>query len=384
MSDHQLATLLAQADHFIHEETGAVTPPIYNSSTFARDDHYEIRAAGAKYSRTHNPTHEPAERLLAKLEGGAQALLFGSGLGASTALFVCLTRGDHVALPNEMYHGLRDWLLDFSGRWGLGIDFYDGTDLDTLERIVRQGKTRLVWIETPANPTWNITDIAAATSIAHRAGAVVAVDSTVSTPILTRPIEHGVDFVVHSATKYLNGHSDLVAGALVCREASALWESVRFQRSHGGAVLAPMEAWLLLRGMRTLHVRMRQACENAERIAHFLATHDGVERVMYPGLKDHPGHEIARRQMNSGFGGVVSFLINGTADAAKAVASRTRLFVPATSLGGVESLIEHRASVEGPNSPVAPNLLRLSVGIEDAQELIEDLDEALTHARQTS
>lgn len=337
MNEYQPATLLAQANHFLDEETGAVTPPIYNSSTFARNEHYEVRARGAVYSRYHNPTSEPAERLLAKLEGGAQALLFGSGLGAATALFESLSRDDHVAAPENMYHGLRDWLQDFSVRWGLGLDFYDGTDLGTLERTVRPGKTRLVWIETPSNPTWNITDIAAAADIAHRAGALLGADSTISTPMLTRPIEHGADFVFHSATKYLNGHSDLVAGALICKEAGPLWLAVRSQRSYGGAVLAPMEAWLLLRGMRTLHLRMRQACENAERIAQFLETHDGVQRVMYPGLKDHPGHEIAARQMQGGFGAVVSVLVKGAAKEARAVATGTRLFIPATSLGGVEA-----------------------------------------------
>ena len=377
MSNHRPATLLAQADHFIDEETGAVTPPVYYSSTFARDEHYEVRARGARYSRTHNPTSEPAERLIAKLEGGAQALLFGSGLAAATALFASLTHGERVAVPRDMYHGLRDWLLDFSRRWGLVLDVYDGGDLRTLARIVKPGETKLVWVETPANPTWSITDIAGSAEIAHDAGALLGVDSTVATPMLTRPIEHGADFVFHSATKYLNGHSDLVAGVLVCKELGPLWESVRFQRGHGGAVLGPMEVWLLLRGMRTLHLRMRQACENADQIARFLAARDDIEQVMYPGLEDHPGYEIARKQMQGGFGAVVSFLVKGDADTARAVASGTRLFVPATSLGGVESLIEHRASVEGPNSPVAPNLVRLSVGIEHADDLLADLDQAL-------
>jgi cystathionine gamma-synthase len=378
---HTLATLLAQADHFIDEHTGAVTPPIYHSSTFARDGDYQLRSHGGSYGRSHNPTNQPAESLLAKLEGGEEALLFSSGLAAATSIFTSLSTGDRVAIPEDMYHGLRDWLLNFGERWGLGIDLYDGADLQTLERVVQSGKTRVVWVETPSNPVWKVTDISAVSEIAHRVGAQVAVDSTISTPILTRPLEHGADLVFHSCTKYLNGHSDLIAGALVCKEQTPLWEGIRFQRTYGGAILGPSQAWLLLRGMRTLHVRMRAACENAIQIANFLQTQPEVEEVLYAGLPEHPGHQIAARQMTGGFGAVLSFLVRGDAQYAKRVASGTRLFVPATSLGGVESLIEHRHTVEGANSTVAPNLIRISVGIEDAGELIEDLGFALAHAQ---
>ena len=262
------ATLLAQADHYLDPATGAVDSPPYISLAPSREtSDYEVR--GSSYGRRHNPTHEPAERLLAKLEGGEEALLFGSGLAGATALFESLASGDHVVVPKDMYHGLRDWLLDFSERWGLGVDFYDGSELETLRAVLKPGITKLVWIETPSNPTWKITDIAAVARLAHQVGAKVGADSTISTPILTRPLEHGADFVFHSATKYLNGHSDLIAGVLVCKKVDELWDQVRFRRSHGGAILSPNQAWLLLRGMRTLHIRMRQSCENAARVAEF-------------------------------------------------------------------------------------------------------------------
>jgi cystathionine gamma-synthase len=235
----------------------------------------------------------------------------------------------------------------------------------------------MVWIETPANPTWDVTDIAAAAELAHAAGARLAVDSTVATPLLTRPLALGADFVFHSATKYLNGHSDVIAGVLVAGEDDEQWQAVRFQRAFGGAILGPMEAWLLLRGMRTMHLRVQRSSQSAMTIARELEGHGRISRVLYPGLESHPGHAIARRQMQGGFSGMLSVLVDGDAAVARGVAGRTRVFVPATSLGGVESLIEHRATVEGPNSPVAPNLLRLSVGIEDVADLIADLDQAL-------
>lgn len=375
------ATLLAQADHFIDPHTGAVTPPIHHASTFARDGDYQLRSHGSSYGRSHNPTSEPAENLLAKLEGGEEALLFSSGLAAATSIFTSLSSGDRVVIPQDMYHGLRDWLLQFSQRWNLGLDLYDGSDLSTLDQALQAGKTKIVWVETPSNPAWKVTDISAVSTIAHQAGAQVAVDSTISTPILTRPLDHGADFVFHSCTKYLNGHSDLIAGALVCKEPNPLWEAIRFQRKYGGAILGPSQAWLLLRGMRTLHVRMATACRNAAQIAKHLKTRPEVERVLYAGLPEHPGHEIAARQMTGGFGAVLSFLVGGDAQLAKRVASGTKLFIPATSLGGVESLIEHRQTVEGVNSSVAPNLVRLSVGIEDVQDLIADLNSALSRAQ---
>ncbi len=373
----RLATLLAGACHLDDPHTGAVVPPIEPATTFARDANYAHRREGVSYSRDGNPGYLPAETVLREAEGGAAALLFASGMAAATALFQSLSPGAHVVVPKIMYHGLRDWLKDFCPRFGIGLDTFEPAEQQSLERAIRKGNTRLVWIETPANPTWDVTDIAAAAEAAHAAGAKLAVDSTVATPILTRPIEHGADIVMHSATKYLNGHSDVVAGALVFKRTDTEYEAACFQRLHGGAVLGPFEAWLLLRGMRTLHLRVLRSCESALRIAAHFEHHRAIEQVRYPGLESHPGHDVAGRQMSGGYGGMLSLLINGDADAARRVATKTRLFLTATSLGGVESLIEHRATVEGPHSPIPPNLLRLSVGIEAVEDLIEDLEQAL-------
>jgi cystathionine gamma-synthase len=370
-------TLLAQAMHYLDPVDGGVVPGVQMATTYARDQDYELRAPGISYGRDKNPTYLVAERVMAELEGAAGALLFSSGLAGAAALFHTLKPGDHVVAPHIMYHGLRDWLNQFCGNWTVDIDYFDATVDGALESAIKPGRTRIVWIETPANPTWDITDIAAAAGLAHATGARLAVDSTVATPLLTRPLALGADFVFHSATKYLNGHSDVIAGVLAAREDDDQWQAVRFQRAFGGAILGPMEAWLLLRGMRTMGLRVQRSCENALVIARHLENHPRVSRVLYPGLESHPGHAIARRQMQGGFGGMLSILIDGDAAAARGVATRTRIFVPATSLGGVESLIEHRATVEGPASPVAPNLLRLSAGIEDVADLIADLDQAL-------
>lgn len=375
-SDH-LATLLAGASHQQDPHTGAVVPPIEPATTYARDASYALRREGLSYSRDANPGYIPAETVLREAEGGAGALLFASGMAAATAVFQMLRPGEHVVVPKIMYHGLRDWLEDFCPRFGIGMTFFDPADKGGVERALQKGKTRLVWIETPANPTWEITDIAAAATAAHDAGALLAVDSTVATPVLTRPIEHGADIVMHSATKYLNGHSDVVAGALVFKRTGSEFEAARYQRVHGGAVLGVFEAWLLLRGMRTLYLRVLQSSASAMRIATRFEQHPAVERVLYPGLESHPGHAVAGRQMTGGYGGMLSILVNGDDNTARRVATRTRLFRPATSLGGVESLIEHRATVEGPESPIPANLLRLSVGIEAAEDLIADLEQAL-------
>ncbi len=370
-------TLLAQAMHYLEPVNGGIVPGIQMATTYARDQDYELRAPGISYGRDKNPTYLVAEQVVAELEGGAGALLFSSGLAAAAALFHTLAPGDHVVAPVIMYHGLRDWLIQFCENWKVDIDTFDATVDGALASAIKPGRTRIVWIETPANPTWDVTDIAAAAKLAHAAGARLAVDSTVATPLLTRPLALGADFVFHSATKYLNGHSDVIAGVLVAREDDDQWQAVRFQRTFGGAVLGPMEAWLLLRGMRTMHLRVQRSSESAMIIARELEGHGRISRVLYPGLESHPGHVIARRQMQGGFSGMLSVLVDGDAAVARGVAGRTRVFVPATSLGGVESLIEHRATVEGPNSPVAPNLLRLSVGIEDVADLIADLDQAL-------
>ncbi|MBI3513519.1 MAG: aminotransferase class V-fold PLP-dependent enzyme, partial [Proteobacteria bacterium] len=305
------------------------------------------------------------------------ALTFASGMAAATAVFQALKPGDHVVVPQVMYWGLRKWLLGFATEWGLQVQFIDGGDLDALRAAVVPGRTRLVWLETPANPTWVISDLAAAAEIAHRAGAILAVDSTVATPVLTRPLELGADLVMHAATKYLNGHSDVMAGALVTARADAFWERVVAIRHDNGAILGGVEAWLLLRGMRTLFLRVERTCASTQKIAEHFASDPRVRAVFYPGLPSHPGHAVAAKQMRGGFGGMLSVCVADGEAAAVATAARVKLWKRATSLGGVESLIEHRASIEGAGTPAPPDLLRLSVGIEHADDLIADLHQAL-------
>jgi cystathionine gamma-synthase len=370
------STLAAQALGWVDPTTRAVIPPIHTATTFIRDPDNQYRS-GRSYARADNPTFDHAEALLAALEGGAGCLTFASGMAAATTVFQALAPGDHVIAPNVMYWGLRRWLTTFGRERGLLVDLVDASDLDTIAAALRPGATRLLWIETPANPTWAITDIAAAAELAHDAGALLAVDSTVATPLLTRPLALGADLVMHSATKYLNGHSDVVAGALVTARKDDFWHRIETLRHDGGAILGPFEAWLLLRGMRTLPLRIERACRTAAMLAERLAAHRSVAAVLYPGLPAHPGHAVAARQMQGGFGGMLSIRVRGGEQAAIATAARVRIWKRATSLGGVESLIEHRASVEGPGTPAPPDLLRLSVGIEDADDLLDDLDRAL-------
>ncbi|MEO1061264.1 MAG: PLP-dependent aspartate aminotransferase family protein [Actinomycetota bacterium] len=373
MLDDDLApeTLAAHGGSAPDPATGAIVPGIHPSTTYVPD------AAGLVYTRPDNPTARPAERLLARLEGGADAALFASGQAAATAVFCSLRTGDHVVAARTMYFVLREWLGDFAADWGLELDLVDATDLDAVSAAVRPGDTRLVWIESPANPTWEVVDIGAIARIAHEAGARLAVDSTAATPVLSRPIEHGADLVVHAATKYLNGHSDVLAGAVVTAAADDAWEGLLRWRARQGAVLGPFEAWLLLRGMRTLHLRVRTASDTAAWLAARLAAHPAVVEVLHPSLPSHPGHELAARQMHGGFGAMSSIRVAGGHDAAARVARSTRLWRRATSLGGVESLIEHRAPVEGPRTIAPPDLLRLSTGIEARDDLWADLDQAL-------
>ncbi len=373
----KIETLIAQGMHCIDPLTGAVVPPLQPSTTFARDENYQLIAPQHSYGRDDNPSFGTAERMLARLEAGKDALLFSSGMAAAMAVMQSLKPGDHIVAPTIMYWGLRNWLIHFCDNWGLELDLFSPTDADDLAGKIKQGRTRIVWVETPCNPTWDVIDIARAVAIAKDAGARVVVDSTVATPVLTRPIELGADIVMHSATKYLNGHGDVVAGALVCAQQDELWERIRAVRAQGGAILGTFEAWLLQRGMRTLFLRVRRASESALRIARHFEGHNELEAVLYPGLESHPGHAIAARQMRGGFGGMLSLRIKGGQKAALKVAAKCRVFVRATSLGGVESLIEHRYSVEGANSPIPEDLLRLSIGIEDVTDLIEDLQQAL-------
>ena len=373
-------SIAAQALGWIDEKTRAITPPIHVSSTYLRDTDNQYRS-GRVYARADNPAFDQAEAVISQLEQGAQAALFASGMAAATAVFQALAPGDHVLAPKVMYWSLRNWLMTFATRWGLAVDLIDMTDPAAVSAAIRPGRTRLVWIETPANPLWTVTDIAATAAIAHGAGALVAVDSTVATPVLTRPLEHGANLVMHAATKYLNGHSDLVAGVLVTRDDGEVWQRIKGIRAQLGATLGSFEAWLLLRGMRTLCLRVRCASQSAQRIAEHFDGHEDVEAVLYPGLPRAQGHAVSRRQMQGGFGGMLSMRVKGGEAAAIATAAHVALWKRATSLGGVESLVEHRASVEGAGTPAPPDLLRLSVGIEDAGDLIADLEQALRRAR---
>ena len=375
------ASIAAQALGWVDEKTRAIVPPIHTSTTFIRDADNQYRS-GRVYARDQNPTFDQAEAVLTALEGGHASLLFASGMAAATAVFQALSPGDHVLAPKVMYWSLRNWLANFGTHWGLRVEFIDMTDAEELRRAVQPGKTRLVWIETPANPLWSITDISVTCDIAHAAGAVVAVDSTVATPVLTRPLALGADIVMHAATKYLNGHSDVIAGTLTTREDTPMWQRIRSIRAQIGGVLGTFEAWLLTRGMRTLFPRVRAACASAQAIGEHFAKHARVEEVLYPGLSSFRGHAAAAKQMQGGFGGMLSIRVRGPSGgeaAAIATAAKVGLWKRATSLGGVESLIEHRASVEGAGTPAPANLLRLSTGIEDTGDLIADLEQALGH-----
>lgn len=381
MKDKQLApaSLAAQAMGWVDPVTKAIVPPIHMASTYLRDEDNQYRS-GRIYARADNPTFDQAETTLAALESGAKALIFSSGMSAATACFLALSPGDHVVVPKVMYWSLRNWLATFATHWGLKVDFVDADCTDAVAAAVRPGATRLVWLETPANPTWAVSDIAAVADIAHKAGALLGVDSTVATPVLTRPIELGADIVMHSATKYLNGHSDIIAGALVGARDDAHWARLRAIRAQLGTILGQTEAWLLMRGMRTLYPRVEWACRSAALLADRFAGHPMVAEVLYPGLPTFAGHAVAQKQMTGGFGGMLSVRVKGGERAAIATAARVELWKRATSLGGVESLIEHRASIEGPGTPCPPDLLRLSVGMEDSGDLFSDLDQALRRA----
>ena len=372
-------SVVAQALGWIDERTRAINPPIHVSSTFLRDEDNQY-SSGRVYMRDQNPAFDQAEAVITSLEGGHQTLLFASGMAAATAVFQALQPDDHVLAPKVMYWSLRNWLLTFATSWGLDIELIDMTDPSAVDAALKPGVTKLVWVETPANPLWTITDIAATAKLAHAAGALLAVDSTTATPVFTRPLEHGADIVMHSATKYLNGHSDLTAGSVTTRADNEHWQRVRTVRAQIGGTLGSFESWLLTRGLRTLYVRVRAASASALAIARHFDGHPLVAEVLYPGLPSSHGHEVAKRQMVGGFGGMLAIRTTGGESAAIAVAANTKLWKRATSLGGVESLIEHRASIEGVGTPVPLDLLRLSVGIEHLDDLITDLEQALAAA----
>ncbi|MEP4546892.1 MAG: PLP-dependent aspartate aminotransferase family protein [Saccharospirillum sp.] len=374
---YQPETLVAQALGDIDATTGALIPAIHNSTTYQRDTDNGY-SRGRIYSRADNPGYDPVERVLTELEQGADALVFASGMAASVAVFQALQPGAHVIAPVVMYWSLRNWLKQFSQQWQIDVSFVDTSDTAAVTAALQPGKTELVWLETPGNPLWTVADIQAICGLAHDAGARVVVDSTVATPIHTQPLLLGADLVMHSATKYLNGHSDVIAGALVTARDDEFWQRLIKQRSQGGAVLGPFEAALLLRGMRTLAIRVRECSANAQRLAEHLNAHPAVEEVLYPGLPGFAGHDVARKQMRNGFGGMLSVRIKGGAAAAIQVAATLKVWKRATSLGGVESLVEHRASIEGEGTPVPDDLLRLSVGIEAVSDLMSDFDAALS------
>jgi cystathionine gamma-synthase len=378
-SDAGFDTLAIHAGQDPDPCTGAVTVPIYATSTYKQDGVGGLRE-GYEYSRTANPTRTALEKCLAALEAGTRGLAFASGLAAEdTLLRAVLGPGDHVIVPADAYGGTYRLIARVLGRWGVEHSSVNLSDLDTVRAALRP-TTRLIWCETPTNPLLGIADIAALASMARDAGGRLVVDNTFATPYLQQPLALGADVIVHSTTKYLGGHSDVIGGALVTADAE-LAEALAFHQNAMGAVAGPFDAWLVLRGIKTLGVRMERHCANAARVADYLAGHSRVERVLFPGLAEHPGHELAAKQMR-GFGGMVSFTVHGGESAALAVCDAAELFTLGESLGGVESLIEHphrmtHSSVADSPLQVPDNLVRLSVGIEDVDDLLTDLDHAL-------
>ncbi len=371
----KIETLAVHAGRAPDPATGAVTLPIHLSTTFERreDGSYPH---GYVYSRPGNPNRDSLERCLAALEGGAGAAAFSSGSAAAMCVFQCLAPGDHVIAPKDVYYGTGALLREVFAGWGLQAAFVDMAEPGNVEGAL-QSNTRLVWIETPSNPLLKISDIAQIAAIAHSAGALCACDNTWATPLLQRPLELGADLVLHATTKYLGGHSDALGGAVIAREESDLFRRLRKIQGTGGAVPSPFECWLVQRGIRTLPLRVRAQSEGALALARFLASHPAVEAVHYPGLLAHPGHAVAARQM-SRFGGMLSVEVRGGRERAMEVTANVRLFTRATSLGGVESLIEHRASIEPEGTATPENLLRISVGLEHPDDLVEDLAQALS------
>ncbi len=370
----RIETIAVHAGTGVDPSTGAVTPAIHPSTTFERDPDGSY-PRGHLYSRNSNPNRNALETCLAALEGGEAAAAFSSASAATSAIFQALAPGDHVVAPTDAYHGTSRLLRETFSRWGLVTTFVDMTDVAAVQAAVG-ANTKLLWVETPSNPLWKVTDIARIGEIARAADARYVCDNTTATPVLQSPFTLGADLIVHATTKYLGGHSDVLGGAVVTKVRDQLFDRIRAIQATGGAVPSPFDCWLVLRGIRTLPYRMRAHSEHALAVATFLARHPRVEAVHYPGLPTHPGHAIATRQMRS-FGGMVSVQVAGSSARALAVAAKVRVFTRATSFGGTESLIEHRASIEGAGTRTPENLLRLSIGLENAEDLVEDLDQAL-------
>lgn len=371
----QFETLAVHAGSQVDSDTGAVSAPIHLSTTFERSVEGDT-PRGFSYIRDGNPTQSRLEEALAAIDGGEASLAFASGMAAGTALLQTLPPDSHILFPDDCYYAFRLQARDFFTKWRLSADFVEMTDLDAVRRSLG-ANTKVVWMESPSNPLMKVVDIAAISSLAHERQALAVVDGTFATPALQRPIELGADLVLHSTTKYLGGHTDVQGGALTLARRGELHEALLHTRELTGGVASPFNSWLVHRGIRSLAVRMRAHSENAMAVAESLAGHERVEIVHYPGLASHPNHEVARRQMRA-FGGMLSFRVHGGREEALAVAARVRLFTRATSLGGVESLIEHRASSEGAQSRTPQNLLRVSVGLEHADDLIADLRNALS------
>jgi cystathionine gamma-synthase len=371
------ATLAAQAAGLLDAGTGGVVPPIHPATTFVRDADYAPVVEGNVYSRSASPNGRMVEMLLAQLDGAADAMVFPSGMAAVAAIFRTLPPGARVLVQSQIYWGTTAWIRDFCTRRDVTLIEVEAADTVAFTAACTAHSPSLAWIETPSNPWLRIVDVAGCAQAVHAVGGLLVADMTTATPALTRALSFGADIVMHSATKGLNGHSDVLAGALCCADAhSATWAAIRADRDMAGAILGPFEAWLLLRGMRTLPLRVERMSQNAQQLAEYLSDHPRVEAVLYPGLPDHTDHTLARAQMRGGFGPLLSFVVKGGAGAALAAVGRMQLFHRATSLGGVESLVEHRHTIE-PHTGIPEGLLRLSVGIEDAGDLIGDLAQAL-------
>lgn len=376
-SDLSPATIAAHAAGATDATMAGVVPAVHFSTTFTRDEDYAALSPGNFYLRMQNENVRVAERLLSALEHAAETLLFPSGMAAIAAVFRTVPNGASVLVQSQIYWGTTEWIRAFCARREITLHEVDASDAGALTAAVEAHRPTLIWVETPSNPWLRITDIASVKTAAKTVGATLVVDSTAATPVLSQPLALGADIVMHSATKGINGHSDVLAGALaVADEATQIWTQIRDDRNMAGAVLGPMEAWLLTRGMRTLPLRMRQMSANALALAEYLSDHPQVETVLYPGLPDHPGHALAQRQMSGGFGCLLSFVVKGGAEAALRATGRLQLFHRATSLGGVESLVEHRHTIE-PHTGIPEGLLRLSIGIEDVADLRADLAQAL-------
>ncbi|MEE2946548.1 MAG: PLP-dependent aspartate aminotransferase family protein [Pseudomonadota bacterium] len=373
--DVKPATLLAHAGGANDPQTGGIVPPIMPATTFSRGEDYALHNPDNTYQRPHSETVRLAENVIRELEGAADTLLFPSGMAATAAAFRWLPNGAHVVLQDGIYWGSTKWIKEFCARRGMRLSLVDPTDLHALETVCADGAD-LVFVETPSNPLLKVVDIASVARIATAAGAVSVIDGTAASPALSQPLKLGADIVMHSATKSLNGHSDVLGGVLSCREETDVWDVIRTDRADAGAIMGPFEAWLLLRGMRTLALRAERMSENALALATYLKDHPAVEGVLFPGLEDHPGHDLAAAQMSGGYGSLLSVLIKGDMDRALEVAGRLQVIIRATSLGGVESLVEHRYSLE-PHTGLPKNLLRISAGIEDVGDLIEDFAQAL-------